>query len=1111
MITLGAGDFFNILPGELAVVENLIAYIAFFFLWYELNMTEIFFGSQASKLNVLLLIIFYVLAFKHLTFTLKDSEFSQKHLFEPLGEIFDKMSRESFDWEYAIVKKYKNSKNMELKQLKEITDDKIHGILEIGFKEDPHSMFAFDSPPVRVNQSYYEVEPKKWVIQLQSQTNEFQRDNLKFGHLTLTNCIFLPGQGTTALSKDSDSQSHIEKLSDPMYVNSFSHFLVEDGNVIVRGDSYNIIIHTGKMVFNTENFEIEEVNINTTNYKLSFCELIPENPFKMKIKIDNKVMEINIVEKDAFFDCIQENILNSEEKPTSEIIEICGIYTDFVLIDGSTNIVRDGIGNVEEGSITFSANLFQTIDYSEYLDQNIKTSVPFKINKIEKLSFSSENIQYSNKLLSFERNPSITAQFDFSQDKEIFFEKMNPASVSNILQNISLYIGFFFLALFSFLVGAVVPFEGNTIVYSTYILISTTLNKFINFDTAIFWKELSYEYKMRPFFRKAIIICFRSIFVYYLLILFFLFVFDTITQWMMLSIDKSLFLVGIFYVLFSLKSGGGKLAERLAAIEENFMYILTSFFLKPRFFHLGVCTLLIAYTVSDLGFYIIPTIFGGVESLDGAGNTNFSSTHKPLLTLIKEDMSKTNFIGQIQVLLIYFLDTIGVFLFLIMPAILIALLALSEAEIKIKWKESFVTMILISLFLSVSIPYFITPWTKISQMSESSAVRGIDFQTKNIIENKDIFPYVIFLSGVIFILSLLLQTNSFMRTLILASSYLMIIIFFSVYLSNFAISYGSYLYGKVTEEESLIASKLFGTFFQSSLFVSKIFGDFLITATVFYTISFFVFIYSTGKWVGQSIFDIDEKLSRLAYILISFIFLLSIPLLEHFFPELTDFTVFIGVILPIFASIGIGLSQNEKLAPFSLSFSILYLASTIMFLFHHLIKFSQLPSIFLLIAPFFALLITFPLLLQVKSKMDAYFESWAKYLQQSQAETENFGLSFSTNILFYLIAIAAAAIIGFVIKPQFSIYFIGIILTYEFILRGVMFTGLKQHYDTVSMALIISLINTLLLSLVLHITAAKILGTFFVLSIIACLLRHKSQSIMPSMVMQLIFAVFVFL
>lgn len=69
LVCLGLGtlDTLNYLPPYLDFIDKLIAYILLIWLWYELDITELLFGYRNKKLDIVLIIIYYILASHVLT------------------------------------------------------------------------------------------------------------------------------------------------------------------------------------------------------------------------------------------------------------------------------------------------------------------------------------------------------------------------------------------------------------------------------------------------------------------------------------------------------------------------------------------------------------------------------------------------------------------------------------------------------------------------------------------------------------------------------------------------------------------------------------------------------------------------------------------------------------------------------------------------------------------------------------------------------------------------------------------------------------------------------------------------------------------------------------
>jgi membrane protease YdiL (CAAX protease family) len=95
---------------------------------------------------------------------------------------------------------------------------------------------------------------------------------------------------------------------------------------------------------------------------------------------------------------------------------------------------------------------------------------------------------------------------------------------------------------------------------------------------------------------------------------FFLFVFDPISQWLVASLDKSLFVIAIIYALhYSEALSKSQIAERINEFEDKVMSKLAAMFKSHKDFSLGIAALVVLFLLSEVGFFVVPLLTGNFD------------------------------------------------------------------------------------------------------------------------------------------------------------------------------------------------------------------------------------------------------------------------------------------------------------------------------------------------------------------------------------------------------------------------------------------------------------------------------------------------------------------
>lgn len=187
----------------------------------------------------------------------------------------------------------------------------------------------------------------------------------------------------------------------------------------------------------------------------------------------------------------------------------------------------------------------------------------------------------------------------------------------------------------------------------------------------------------------------RYILCYGILITFYTVVFEKIMQWTVATIDKSLLVIGFFYAFhYSEHISASSFAQQIDDLEKDMTQYGLRFFTHPKQFANGLAGLLILFTLSEIGFFVIPYFTGGFDAF-------YEIQHDSIFKIINNDM--TQYTLDINDTLIlyssYFMSFFGFMILMIFP-MLLYLLAMTDWDNINIFNRPYLLCIVITFFLS---------------------------------------------------------------------------------------------------------------------------------------------------------------------------------------------------------------------------------------------------------------------------------------------------------------------------------------------------------------------------------------------------------------------------
>jgi len=323
----------------------------------------------------------------------------------------------------------------------------------------------------------------------------------------------------------------------------------------------------------------------------------------------------------------------------------------------------------------------------------------------------------------------------------------------------------------------------------------------------------------------------RFLSVFFVLIIFFLFVFNLLLEWLGIAIDTPLMMFAILLYLFIIaryhkRFGGDTLIYKIGNFGEKFYIDFIALFHSREKVYLGVSGLLIFHLLTDIGIFFVPYITG-IKDLFYYASLN-PMEHVPFLELLIAD-AKTSGAGinLMYVIWVHLFNMILSFAILILPAII---------WYNIYQKKGFdVHHVPLAMFFSALLIYILAPTFRMLPIQTMDIV-GVDFITFSLFKEAAAPLSVIFFLSLAFgIMILLLSYFEKVKKVIIALGIIAVNIFLGIYVYYFFTDiffYYTKLFVFLVKENS-------------EFFISSFFLIFMTFTVIFYIFGYLVFLKET--------------------------------------------------------------------------------------------------------------------------------------------------------------------------------------------------------------------------------------------------------------------------
>ena len=373
------------------------------------------------------------------------------------------------------------------------------------------------------------------------------------------------------------------------------------------------------------------------------------------------------------------------------------------------------------------------------------------------------------------------------------------------------------------------------------------------------------------FSSSRIFIPLRFIFSFLLMLSFFLFVVNLINQWFIVSIDKSIFIIGVLFAVKDIENTKSKTLNKIGQFDEMLIKNITNLFTKRDKFYLGVGIILIFHILSDLATFFFPYLLNLSKEA-----FYFDSLGRELLHQSFYHHLTTETISGIQIFsfpLIYMMVAIGI-VSMMLFLIICSFLMLYEKNLKqiISKKSSSIPIVI--AFISILV-YFAAPM--ISQQAiiptediytNAEGLIGVDFLTAKMSEVIIMEPTALAFCAIILSATLLFvfgqRINKFLGVIIYVAS----ISFFANYIGNYLLSSANY--------STEIIKYLYSS---GDYLIATIIAIMMLLSIIFYTLGFILFAYKSSRYIIEHMKD-DLQDNRLIIIWAGLIILISMILVS---------------------------------------------------------------------------------------------------------------------------------------------------------------------------------------------------------------------------------------
>ncbi|MBW2980646.1 hypothetical protein KY360_04470 [Candidatus Woesearchaeota archaeon] len=328
----------------------------------------------------------------------------------------------------------------------------------------------------------------------------------------------------------------------------------------------------------------------------------------------------------------------------------------------------------------------------------------------------------------------------------------------------------------------------------------------------------------------------RALIVFFVLLAFFVVVFNLAMEWLAMAIDAPMIMIAIFLYLFVVVRHYEKLKPenlifKIGKFGEDFYERFISLFHYKKTLFLGITGILVFHLLTDLGIFVIPYVFGAGGALY---LSQLGPGHIPMVQLMLADTILAAGFARFAIILVYVLNIFAIIFLLLMPAL---------AWYKIFKQKEFHLGRQILAFIASSLTSFVFMPAFILKKIDVPGLAGVDLATRSIytsrnminliIKNMDLaIVFVAVISLAIGILTYLFSSKKVVRKDVFLAEIAFGLLFFVIY-----------IYHYFTSIFMLNISLINAIIEMSGFFIGAFLTIFAIINVLFYVLGFVLFMF----------------------------------------------------------------------------------------------------------------------------------------------------------------------------------------------------------------------------------------------------------------------------
>ncbi len=345
---------------------------------------------------------------------------------------------------------------------------------------------------------------------------------------------------------------------------------------------------------------------------------------------------------------------------------------------------------------------------------------------------------------------------------------------SNIdTSGISSSAGFILLLLFALYLTFFLDFEKESFTYP--------MIHFFKKDEK-FWAELRQTKNNRYWPLKFFL-------AFFCLLIFSHYMFTLVTQWFIVTIGKSTFILAFLFAVKDIQNTKIKILDTMGSFDEKLIYYVRKVFYDPKYFLTGFSILLAFHYLSDINLFVLHYIFPLIPLDEYYVKFIATASRTPVVELLFAEQAGS-IIDIAANTLVYIVSTAGAFFVFAIPTAFI-FMTLTRKNVKDFFEKKRNWYLLYFMFISTAV-FMLSPWMSIkaliSQPGENLGLYGVDLVTQPISSSGIPLRYLALGIVVMGIICFYFARAHWMQEYSITITFLLSLIYLGLYIWGFYIS-----------------------------------------------------------------------------------------------------------------------------------------------------------------------------------------------------------------------------------------------------------------------------------------------------------------------------------